>query len=74
MKVLVFETPSSLIELKSAAHNFDLKWFSWRMYIKYLRLRETDICAAVFFCHHEVMRLSVVWGVFSKTNSLKVQV
>ena len=34
MKVLVFETPSSLIELKSAAHNFDLKWFSWRMYIK----------------------------------------
>ena len=25
MKVLVFETPSSLIELKSATHNFDLK-------------------------------------------------
>ena len=59
MQVLVFETPSSLIELKSAAHNFDLK-IHGECTSSVIRLRETDICAAVFVCHHEVMRLSVV--------------
>ena len=51
MKVLVFETPSSLIELKSAAHNFELhvKNFHEECTSSVIRLRETDICAAVFF-------------------------